>query len=296
MIDYEKRLQLSIDDYYENTVKNIQNEITKVYNNFSIDGKLTLEIMQRFGRLLKLEKQIQKEINNLSGKQFDALLINLGNLYQESYLYTGFTIEKEVMEDLTYKLIPKKQVEKAILMDIGDLTIKARNDLIRKEMFWTVKESLTKGFLNGDDIKTMSKRVNERLDIGKSKSTRIVQTEANRLRNAGTNESYKQAESKGIKFKKMWVSTVDFKTRDTHKHLDGQFADEKGFFHSGRFKAQVPGNFGVPEEDINCRCTTIAKFDNIGTEKRKENVKTNGEKKIVEYKNYEDWYNSKIKK
>jgi hypothetical protein len=67
----------------------------------------------------------------------------------------------------------------------------------------------------------------------------------------------------GIKVKRMWVHTLyvstnvildEYSPRLDHLMLNGQLEDNGGYFHTEKYDTRGPGLFGVPEEDINCRC------------------------------------------
>jgi uncharacterized protein with gpF-like domain len=57
--------------------------------------------------------------------------------------------------------------------------------------------------------------------------------------------------------RRQWVSTRDDRTRESHIDLDGAPAEIGQPFEIDGESAMYPGDFGVPELDINCRCTTI---------------------------------------
>ena len=68
----------------------------------------------------------------------------------------------------------------------------------------------------------------------------------------------KRAIARGAEVVKQWDSTLDGKTRPTHRMLDGQIVDVDGYFKSeSGNKALYPGGFGVPSEDCNCRCALL---------------------------------------
>jgi len=127
------------------------------------------------------------------------------------------------------------------------------------------------------------------------KSKRVVQTEAHRVREESKQQSYEKAAKMGIEFEKVWVSTLDSRTRKDHQKLDGQIADKDGYFHIGRFKTKSPGNFGIASEDINCRCTTITRLKGIDKSNDVRRAKDEeGKSKIIPYTNYEDFYKNRI--
>lgn len=56
---------------------------------------------------------------------------------------------------------------------------------------------------------------------------------------------------------KQWDSTLDGKTRDLHRVLDGQIKELDEPFEAGGMEAIQPGDFGVPAQDCNCRCCLL---------------------------------------
>lgn len=80
---------------------------------------------------------------------------------------------------------------------------------------------------------------------------KVVTTEGHNAINSG---SHKTATKAGAK-SKTWVTMQDLKVRDTHDYLDGvTIPIDAEFITYNGDKAQHPGGFGEPEEDINCRC------------------------------------------
>ena len=76
--------------------------------------------------------------------------------------------------------------------------------------------------------------------------------------NAGRLDSYKRAEDMGIEMEKMWVATLDRRTRHSHRVLDGEVQPTKEEFSNG---CMYPGDpEGAPEEIYNCRCTMISQL------------------------------------
>lgn len=57
-----------------------------------------------------------------------------------------------------------------------------------------------------------------------------------------------------LRLVKVWDATLDEKTRDTHFILHGTELPLDGWFETYRGRSQAPGEFGIPEEDCNCRC------------------------------------------
>ena len=127
-----------------------------------------------------------------------------------------------------------------------------------------------------------------------NKAIRIVRTENTRISGVAKQNSMEHVESLGIEAKKMWVASLDNRTRGTHQHLDGQVVgiDEEFVSQSGS-TSLAPSNFGVPHEDINCRCKIVTLVEDYKPTTRRA-VVYDGEgnktgTKLVPYTNYKEW-------
>ena len=80
---------------------------------------------------------------------------------------------------------------------------------------------------------------------------RVVATDAHRIYNQAMYDSAK----KGGATRKTWHTMLDPKVRDTHDYLEGSTVgiDEEFYTYNGNH-TYYPGQFGIAEEDINCRC------------------------------------------
>ena len=88
----------------------------------------------------------------------------------------------------------------------------------------------------------------------------IARTETSRVINEAKTEAMKQAERQGVRSLKTWISEDDEKVREAHLELDGTTIPVEADFVSSAGSAAGPGQFGIAEEDINCRCIIIAQI------------------------------------
>ena len=80
---------------------------------------------------------------------------------------------------------------------------------------------------------------------------RIADTETHRDTNAG---AYDAAVAGGATVK-IWHTMEDDRVRDTHVWLDGVSAPVDGEFYNYKGESTMyPGQWGIAEEDVNCRC------------------------------------------
>lgn len=84
---------------------------------------------------------------------------------------------------------------------------------------------------------------------------RCVQTEGHTAMNCARYHAADDMEKRFDVFAtKTWDATLDDRTRLTHILLNGQTIDFDKYFWTVNGAARFPGDFGIPEEDINCRC------------------------------------------
>lgn len=92
-----------------------------------------------------------------------------------------------------------------------------------------------------------------------TRASRIARTETNNLVNAADLQAARTEEQHtGDDMHKVWVATLDPRTRDTHFQLDGQRVPLDGKFMVGGHEADHPSDQRLPpHESINCRCTLM---------------------------------------
>lgn len=88
---------------------------------------------------------------------------------------------------------------------------------------------------------------------GASSIERLMNTEWHRMTNEGINGFGNLYGMPNIT--KHWVTMRDDKVRDTHDYLEGtEVPFNEDFYTYNGDHAPFPVMFGVPEEDVNCRC------------------------------------------
>lgn len=101
--------------------------------------------------------------------------------------------------------------------------------------------------------KTWRERVRDCYESGGTEADiiRIAETETHRDSNEAAYETARKAGATT----KTWRTMGDDRVRDSHDYLDGVEVglNDEFYTYLGN-KAMFPGQFGVAEEDVNCRC------------------------------------------
>jgi HK97 family phage portal protein len=120
----------------------------------------------------------------------------------------------------------------------------------------TLKVSLGEGLDAGEGTDQLAQRVKTVMgDRIRSSAEVIARTEVLSSYNGGALEGYRQS---GVVDGKQWLASLDERTRSTHVDAHGQVVALDEDFEVGAGSGPAPGQIGLPEEDIMCRCAMLA--------------------------------------
>ncbi len=275
---------------YRESLKEIRTEIALAYEKYASDGVLTMAEMMKYGRLVKLEEAIAKQISLLTDKKTRTTKKAIKEVFSESYYYSAWALETGAEVSLGFTLLKPEAIEAAVLNPYDRITwperVKDNAHILNRQ----IREEITRGIIQGYSYDKTARAVKERMDIGATKAIRIVQTETHRAQSQGTQAAFEKAAAKGLIFKRVWVATLDSRTRDKHRMLDGQKVDvDQPFKYSG-MEAMYPGGFGIPSMDINCRCTVRAEIEGMEPQLRRARDLATGKNVVIPNTTYQEWY------
>ena len=144
--------------------------------------------------------------------------------------------------------------------------IGVRNRLSREpqETFDLVAGQIAAGVTLGEGMPKLTERVDEVLSTTDSarwpnRAVVIARTESMGALNGSRADAFQAfADEGGEGMERMWLSTVDSRTRPSHVLADGQRVGLGDPFMVGGFSLMFPGDpSGPAREVIQCRCTTL---------------------------------------
>ena len=113
-----------------------------------------------------------------------------------------------------------------------------------------LKAALVKGHRKGESLDQLARRVSQVMDVRASQGRMIARSEVTRAVTTGQIAAYSAAKIVG----KRWRTQHDELVRETHAAVDGVTVGVGALFTVGAGQGQGPGQIGIAEEDINCRC------------------------------------------
>lgn len=218
-------------------------------------------------RFHKMADTLAADMTN--SNKIAASVINgyLPEVYAVNYNYGTYEIEKGSKINTSFTLYDRQTVER-LLRDNPDLLPKQAKVNIPKDEQWNKKvinSAITQGILQGESIDAIADRLASSVtDMSQTSAIRNARTMTTSAQNGGRIDSYKRAESMGIKMMQIWLSTLDNRTRHEHILLDGQKRKVGEPFQVDGYKIAFPGDPDAePFLVYNCRCTLIAEVKGI---------------------------------
>ena len=207
--------------------------------------------------------------------------------YALNHNYATFQIERDSWVNTSYTLYDRQTVER-LIRDNPDLLPRPKVD-IPADKRWNkthIKNEITQGILQGEDLRQVSKRLQKVTDMDNRAAMRNARTAMTGAQNAGRVDAYKRAKAMGIRVEQEWLATLDGRTRHSHRQMDGQHVEVGEKFGNG---CRFPGDpEGPPWEVYNCRCTLVPRIAGVDQSDAPRDSRLGG-------MTYEEWKNERVK-
>lgn len=205
-----------------------------------------------------LKKQIEAVLDKLHGDTYTTVQQYLTECYTNAYIGTMYDIHGQGVPVIMQ--IDQEAVAKAVVLDSkvsGGYYAALGVDYDRLKK--VIPAEVSRGISTGLSYYDIARNINNASGSGLYNARRIARTEGHRIQNQSVNDAQQAAKAKGADVVKQWDSTLDGKTRDTHRKLDGQIRELEEPFEIDGMSAMYPGDFGDPAEDCNCRCACLTR-------------------------------------
>lgn len=282
----ERKILKEIEQIYEQALQDIMAQITLLQARKDTQNLQSIIYQVEYQKALK--KQIEGILDQLHNNEFTTISEYLTKCYEESWIGTLYDLQNQgiplifpIDQDQVIKAIQLNTKLSKSLYDSLGIEITELKRIIRSEV--------SRGISQNYSYEKMATLIKNASQNTFNNSLRIARTEGHRISQESTYNVQVEAKKKGADIVKEWDATLDGKTRPNHRFLDGQIVDiDKPFKNADGDEAMYPGGFGIPSEDINCRCCVLQRAKwNLNNDKF---TKMNGEtNKLMEFKNKEDY-------
>lgn len=287
-LEAEEDILHELENQYQESLNQINEKIRLLQSNELTQSKIYQLEYQK-----ALKGQIEGIIEKMHGDQYTTLQEYLSNSYTDAFIGTMYNIAGQGIP----LMIPIDQAAavKAIITDSKiSKGLYASLGVDANKLKKTIRQEITRGISTAMTYEDIARNISNVSKAPLSRAKTIARTEGHRIQQASTMDAQTAAKSRGADVVKQWDSTLDGRTRSTHRQLDGQIREVEEPFELGRKKAMYPGDFGDPAEDCNCRCASLTRakwaLDEDELQTLKDRAKFFGLDKTEDFKGFKDKY------
>lgn len=252
-IDGERAILKSIENVYSDALKLINEKIASL---LGITGVNQRQAIYQAEYQKAVKTQIQAILEQFQANEFETVSEYLTKSYDDGFVNGMYAMHQQGLPFILP--IDRKQVEKAVRLDTKlkeSLYTTLGVDVAKLKK--AITSVISRGVASGMLYSEMVQQIANATRAPKARVRTIVRTEAGRIQEQATMDAAKQAKKKGANVVKQWSAIRDSKTRPTHRRLHNQIREIDEPFEIDGKTAMQPHDFGLPEEDCNCRCTML---------------------------------------
>lgn len=297
----EKKIIQQLKRVYSQASKDCDAKIRELAGRTDMENLQSIIYQQQYQQALK--KQLDTVLDTLQTDSFDSIAEYLGKSYEDGFFGTLYDLHGQGIP-LIFP-IDQRQVVEAIKTDAKlSKSLYSRLgedvDYLKK----SIRAELSRGISNGSTWVDMAYHIangmNSPFNRAMNNAMRIARTEGHRIQNKAQWNTLNHARNKGADIVKQWDSTLDKRTRKTHQRLDGQIRELDEPFEVNGKKAMMPGGFGIPSEDIHCRCCMLQRarwaLDDEELQTLKNRAAYYGLDKTKDFEDYKSKYKVAVEK
>lgn len=237
-----------------------------------------------------LQSKLAADLTAFNQATADDIASRMNSVFAINHNFAAYSLENTLGLNLQFTLYDERTVER-LLRDRPTLLPKPSID-IPLDQRWNrqkIAGEIAQGVLTGEPLPKIAARLQNVVGMNHDSAVRNARTAMTEAQNAGRIESYHYAESIGITLKKEWLATLDERTREEHRMLDGQRVGVDEPFEVMGETIMYPGDPNASGYMVyGCRCTLVSSVDGVeqlDPQYRRDNI--SGE--LVENMTYKQW-------
>lgn len=293
----EKRIIRQLQQVYKKASEDCQAKIEALAARQDLQNIQTIIYQQQYQKALK--KQLDSIFDELQASSFQSISDYLEKSYENGFFGTLYDLQGQGIP----LIIPIDQRQVVQALELDTKLSEPFYDRLGEDVTFLkkkVKAEVSRGIANGstwwDVAQKIATGMNSPLKTALYNSMRIARTEGHRIQNQAQWDTINKAKAKGADIVKQWDSTLDQRTRATHRRLDGQIRELDEPFEVDGHKAMYPGGFGIPKEDIHCRCVMLQRAKWALDEEELQTLKDRAAYfELDKAKDFEDYKNKYLK-
>lgn len=278
-LDREEQVIKGLKAVYRQAIRDCEQKIRQLSTRSDMENIQSIVYQTQYQQAI--QRQLDGILDILQTNEFTTISDYLTAAYQDGFLGALYDLHGQGIP-LIFP-IDQDQVTKAVLTD-SKLSVpmytRLGEDVSRLKL--AVRAQISRGIAGGATWNQMAQElagnmINSPFQTAQYNAMRIARTEGHRIQQQSQYDAMLKAKEHGADVVKEWNATLDARTRPDHMSLDGQIREIGDPFTLGSLKAQYPGDFGRPEQDIHCRCCALQRARWALGEKELEQLKSRAE-------------------
>lgn len=238
-----------------------------------------------------LKGQVSGILDKMQGDNYNTIESYLKESYETGYVGTMYDIAKQGIPVITP--IDQAAAVRAILVD--SKVSKGLYNRLGVEVSGlkkTITQEISRGIATGLGYGDIARNIANATNAPFSRTKTIARTEGHRIQQTSTADAQQTAKAKGADVVKQWDATLDGKTRDSHRRVDGEIRELDEKFSNGLMYPGDPS--GGAAEVVNCRCASLTRarwaLDESELEELKKRAEFFGLDKTENFKEFKGKY------
>lgn len=274
-LDREEQVIKGLKAVYRQAIRDCEQKIRQLSTRSDLENIQSIVYQTQYQQAI--QRQLEGILDILQTNEFTTISDYLNAAYQNGFAGALYDLHGQGIP-LIFP-IDQDQVTKAVLTD-SKLSVPMYTRLGEdvSTLKLAVRAQISRGIANGSTWNQMAQElagnmINSPFQTAQYNAMRIARTEGHRIQQQSQYDAMEKAKQHGADVVKEWNATLDARTRPDHMSLDGQIREIGDPFTLGSLKAQYPGDFGRPEQDIHCRCCALQRARWALGEKELEQLK-----------------------
>lgn len=250
-LDNEKAVLKKLEENYKDALDEINSKIELLMARQDADMQ---HVIYQVEYQKALRTQVQSILETLQTNEFETVSAYLAASYEDGFVGTMYDLQGQgiplIFPINQAQIVAAIQHETKLSENLYTSLGKDVKDLQKK-----IAGEISRGISGGHMYSEITRNIASWAQIPKNRAMTIARTEAHRIQTKATMDAQHKAKNKGADVVKQWDASLDKKTRDSHRQVDGEIRELDEPFSNGLMYPGDPD--GGAGEVINCRCALL---------------------------------------
>lgn len=277
-------------------LKYIKQSFAEMLSKYDKGGPhITWTEFNKYNRFKKELERIEELLQGDYSEIINLIVFSQTKIYLDNYMRHMYLFEYASDIQMQFTVPSTGQIKKALAQPIELIKLAPTFERHRKQVIQRLQGHIAEGVMAGNSYNQIAHAINKDVGLSIRQAKMVARTETGRAQSASQVAAEEKAKENGARLTGYWDSTLDTRTRTSHRRMDGKKVDENGQFRIGASVGPAPRLLvGVDSasQNINCRCKKLFEVNGQRASVRRARG-GDGKTYTLEYMTYEEWAKSK---